>query len=51
LALLEYIENEFGGVFPKDNVAKTQERIWVSYFDSSVASKFFGVFGKLKAKD
>lgn len=45
LALLEYLENEIGGIFPKDNIEKTQNRIWGSYLDSVVISKLNGLFG------
>lgn len=33
LVLLEYLENEFGGVFPKGNIEKAHSRIWGSFLD------------------
>ncbi|EAS07465.3 glutathione S-transferase, amine-terminal domain protein (macronuclear) [Tetrahymena thermophila SB210] len=51
LPLLEFLENEFGSVFPQDNIRKTQQRIWTTYFDQNFISKMWGIFSLIKTKD
>ncbi|KAL4474971.1 hypothetical protein ABPG74_001667 [Tetrahymena malaccensis] len=38
--LLQYIEDEYKGLFPEDNYAKGLQRIWVQYFDNNIFSKY-----------
>ncbi|EAR86567.1 glutathione S-transferase, amine-terminal domain protein (macronuclear) [Tetrahymena thermophila SB210] len=38
--LLQYIEDEYKGLFPQDNYAKGLQRIWVQYFDNNIFSKY-----------
>ncbi|KAL4461928.1 hypothetical protein ABPG74_000773 [Tetrahymena malaccensis] len=51
LILLEFLGDRFGGVFPKDDIAKAENRIWANYFDQNVASKVFPLFGLKKANN
>ncbi|EAS07464.1 glutathione S-transferase, amine-terminal domain protein (macronuclear) [Tetrahymena thermophila SB210] len=51
LPLLEFLENEFGGVFPQDNIRKTQQRIWANYFDQNFIDKMWAILGIIKKKD
>ncbi|KAL4510665.1 hypothetical protein ABPG72_004819 [Tetrahymena utriculariae] len=51
LPLLEFLENEFGGVLPQDNIRKTQQRIWSTYFDQNFIGKMWGIFSFIKTKD
>ncbi|EAS07466.1 glutathione S-transferase, amine-terminal domain protein (macronuclear) [Tetrahymena thermophila SB210] len=51
LVLLEFLEEQFGNVFPKDTIKRAQQRIWANYYDQNVIGNIWDVFQVYKSKD
>ncbi|KAL4510664.1 hypothetical protein ABPG72_004818 [Tetrahymena utriculariae] len=51
LVLLEFLEEQFGNVFPKDIIKRAQQRIWANYYDQNVIGSIWGIFQIYTSKD